>query len=245
MLASSPLSWTGNTAFHIVGYSLGGALAASFVAYFPHMIRSVTLVCPGGLVRPSHVGWKSRFMYSEGVMPKWFQQRLVCSRLEPQHGPSADVPVEEDGNVDFDQVQLSSENREARVGDVMKWQLESNAGLVGAYISTIRLCPIYGQHNEVWQRLRRVLAERRDVPLDTRLPGLSGGRVCLVLATRDPIVVAEEWIEDSKDVLSEQGVDIRVLTGGHEIGITKGIEVADVAMDSWGKQCVSASWIMT
>lgn len=82
----------------------------------------------------------------------------------------------------------------------------------------------------MWRRLSEQLALRRE---DEQVPGLEGGRICLILAERDPIVVKEEWIADSFAVLGEEAVDIRVLKGGHEIAISKGKEVADVAMAAW------------
>ncbi len=81
VLASSPLPWTGNNAFHLMGYSLGGAIAASFASYFPHLLRSLTLIAGGGLIRPYHVSWKSKLIYSQGLLPEWFLQRLVKARL--------------------------------------------------------------------------------------------------------------------------------------------------------------------
>lgn len=234
VLASSPLSWTGSASFHILGYSLGGAIAAAFTVYFPHMLRSATLVCPGGLIRPSHVSTKSRLLYSEGLLPEWFIHRLVRSRLEPLNGPSADVPVDDkdEGDLAFDDVSLSRERRTPRVGDAMRWQLETNDGLVGAYVSTIRNAPVYGQHDDLWRRLSQRLAERR-VASEVVPPGLPGGRVCLILAENDLVVVKEEWTEDSKTVLGEDGVDIHVVSGGHEIAIAKGEVVAELAIASW------------
>ncbi|POR35702.1 Uncharacterized protein TPAR_04101 [Tolypocladium paradoxum] len=232
VLASSPLPWTGSSAFHLLGYSLGGALAASFAAYHPHLLRSLTLICPGGLVRASHVGWKSRLLYAEGVLPGWLATALARRRLEPRRGASADVPEGEVADVDFDEVPVSAERPDVKVGDVVKWQLGGNEGFVGAYMSTIRNAPIYGQHDGVWKRLGEQLSKRRgqgdDVP-----SGLESGRICLILAGRDPIVVKDEWIEDSKAVLGEDGVEVHVVSGGHEIAISKGKEVADVAMRAW------------
>lgn len=207
------------------------------------MLRSANLVCPGGLIRPSHVSLKSKLLYSGKLLPEWFARRLIRSRLEPQHqGPSADVPVDdltadEDDHVtvDFDNVPVfSRDGRDVRVGDVMRWQLQGNAGLVAAYMSTIRLAPVYNQHNGLWQILRKVLADRRgNTDGDTTPPGLPGGKVCLVLATHDPVVVKDEWIEDAQDVLGEDAVDIHIVPGGHEIAISKGAQVADCIMASW------------
>jgi pimeloyl-ACP methyl ester carboxylesterase len=238
VLASSPLAWTGDSAFHILGYSLGGALAASFAAYHANLLRSATFICPGGLVRPSHVSLKSRILYSEGLLPSWLINSLARRRLEPSPGtPSADVPdagvdnVDCSEEVDFDQVPVRAEDvLGPKVGDVVKWQLRNNAGFVPAYMSTIRNAPIYGQHEGVWRRLGEQLASRRQ---NMDLPGLEGGRVCLILAEKDPIVVKDEWMEDSFAVLGEDAVDIRILKGGHEIAISKGKEVANAAMASW------------
>ncbi|KJZ78822.1 hypothetical protein HIM_01595 [Hirsutella minnesotensis 3608] len=240
VLASSPISWTGSSAFHLIGYSLGGALAASFAAYHPHLVRSLTLICPGGLLRPSHVSLKSRLLYTEGILPDFLIHALARRRLEPRRGASADVPEGKDDDVDFDEVPVSTGNRAVKVGDVVRWQLGSNPGFVQAYMSTIRSAPIYGQHDKVWVRLSRQLATRRrpagvgaDVPA-----GLEGGRICLVLARKDPIVVAEEWIEDSKDVLGQDGVEVHVLDGGHEIGISKGAQIADIATKAWSRAAI-------
>ncbi|QPG93722.1 hypothetical protein C2857_002017 [Epichloe festucae Fl1] len=243
VLASSPLSWTGTSAFHIVGYSLGGALAASFAAYHANVLRSATFICPGGLIRPSHVSFKSRIFYSEGILPSWLLSRLAKQRLEPKPGtPSADVPDPEaaldkvDGRdadeVVFDQVPVRADDASGpKVGDVVKWQLRNNAGFVPAYVSSIRHAPIYGHHDGVWKLLGEQLAWRRRG--DESRPGLPGGKICLILAERDPIVIKEEWIADSIAVLGEDAVDIRIIKGGHEIAISKGREVADVTMASW------------
>lgn len=150
--------------------------------------------------------------------------------MEPTSAaPSVDVPVEEDGDVDFDEVRVVGG---AKVGDVVKWQLDGNEGFVRAYMSTIRRAPIYGHHEGVWKLLNEQLLKRRTVA-GTRPSGLEGGKLCLILAEKDPIVVKEEWIEDSKAVLGEDGVDVHVVKGGHEIAISKGKEVAEIAMRAW------------
>lgn len=173
-------------------------------------------------------------MYSEGIFPDWLLHRIIRRRLEPQHGPSADVPVDEDdANIDFDEVPLSKQRRSPRVKDAMRWQLQGNEGLVGAYLSTIRKAPIYGQHEGLWRKLSQRLAERR-IPGKT-VPGLPGGKICLILAEKDPVAVPSEWEEDSREVLGEDGFDMHVVPGGHEIAISKGAAVADLAIHSWEK----------
>ncbi|KAL1876398.1 hypothetical protein VTK73DRAFT_9337 [Phialemonium thermophilum] len=83
VLASSPLAWTGDEAFHLVGYSLGGGLSVAFARYFPRLLRSVTLVAGGGLVRRDHVGWRSRLLYWTGLLPESLRAWLVRRRISP------------------------------------------------------------------------------------------------------------------------------------------------------------------
>ncbi|KAH8885709.1 alpha/beta-hydrolase [Thozetella sp. PMI_491] len=121
VLASSPLAWTGNDGFHLIGYSLGGAIAASFAGYFPHLLRSLTLVAGGGLIRSSHVGWQSRLIYSEGVFPEWFLQMLVRARLAappPGIAPGGNGAVTETTTesevVNLDPEALTAQKRKAQ-----------------------------------------------------------------------------------------------------------------------------------
>ncbi|KEY72771.1 hypothetical protein S7711_02554 [Stachybotrys chartarum IBT 7711] len=232
-LASSPLAWTGNNAFHLLGYSLGGAIAASFAAYYPHLLQSVTLTCPGGLVRNSHISWKSWLFYSDAFLPVRLRTWLVERRLQPNCAAPAEVPDGDDADIDFDAVFVSSEKKDVTVGGVIEWQLESNRGFVPAYMSTIRLAPIYNQHESMaWDRLRNHLAQRRH-ETSTKPEGLPSGRICLILAERDVIVKKDEWIEDSRRVLGSDAVDIHVMRGGHEIGISKGKEIAGIVVQTW------------
>ena len=237
-LASSPLSWTGPSAFHILGFSLGGALAASFATYHAHLLRSATLICPGGIVRPAHISRRNRLAYLQGgVLPEWLIQRLARGRLRPtpSRPTSVDIPDgADDADVDFDAVPVAKGSAGgATVGEVVQWQFDGNDGFVPAYVSTIRNAPIYAQHDELWAALAGELAARRRG--SEGLLGMETGRICLIVGEKDPIVLADECVEDARAVLGEEGVDAHVIKGGHEVGISKGKEIAGIAMASWTK----------
>ncbi|KNG84537.1 alpha/beta hydrolase [Aspergillus nomiae NRRL 13137] len=232
VLSSSPLAWTGSSAFHIIGFSLGGSIAVAFAAYHATMLRSITLICPGGLIRTSHISRRSQVLYSSSFIPEWLRLRLLRRDLEPSNGaPSADVPDgTQDADVDFDAVPIAADRPQVRIGDVIRWQLRANPGFVPSYLSTILGSLVYRRFDRIWKVLRDELARRRtaDAP-----PGLPGGRVSLILAERDVIVVKDEFLEDMEGLLCREDVDLHVMKGGHEIGVVRGKDVASIAVESW------------
>jgi pimeloyl-ACP methyl ester carboxylesterase len=80
-LQSSPISWSGHRSFTIIGYSLGGAIAADFTSYFPYSVRGLVLVAPGGLVRKKNITFKSKMLYQSSWLPEWMVHRMVANRL--------------------------------------------------------------------------------------------------------------------------------------------------------------------
>jgi pimeloyl-ACP methyl ester carboxylesterase len=258
-LASSRLSWTGADGFHLVGYSLGGALAVPFARYFPHMVRSLVVVAGGGLIRSEHVSWKTRLLYSTGILPDRVLQSLVRRRLSPTK-QDGDAGVSEtkmasevvdssstkkkkkhkdsdaSGGEGFDNAVLLARRPGHTVSSVMAWQLRHHEGFIPAFVSSIRYAPIYDQKEE-WSALGQLLAERRErvgwEDATDDLPGLRGGKILFVLGATDPVIVKEELIHDATAVLGEDGFEAVVLDCGHELVMSKGSEVADVVAGFW------------
>ncbi|KAK1528326.1 hypothetical protein CPAR01_12884 [Colletotrichum paranaense] len=251
-LASSPSpGWTGNDAFHLLGYSLGGAVAAAFSSTHPHLVRSLSLVAPGGLVRSgAHVGWRSRVLYNAGWIPEWVRRWVVGRRLRPVKvggGAVGDVPEKE--TVDDDEAEEKKEEWDelrlvggGRIGEVVGWQLARHPGFVTSYMSTIRHAPIYDRGDEEWRVLAEVLEARRSSCGDgggrgwSSEPGLRKGRVLFLLGEDDDIVVLGETVWDAERVLGEDAVEVVVLGGGHEIAITKGREIVGAVVAAWERR---------
>ena len=251
-VASSEVGWMGNAGrgdiggFHIIGYSFGGGLAINFAGWFPHLVRSVTAVAPGGLVRRSGNGWRTRLVYSRGIFPERLLQHFVGRRFEPayttvQEGDDDGALVERaelHGQISkkitddpFDDAVLSARRPAVTVASVMSWQLRHHEGFVPAVMSATRYGPIYERYEE-WRRLGSYLAARRR---DPALPGLLGGKILLVLGASDPVIKAEEIIPDIKNTLGEDAFEVKVFDVGHEVAMVKGAEVAAIASDFWEK----------
>lgn len=255
VLASSGLSWTGEDAFHLVGYSLGGGVAVSFARYYPHMIRSLVFIAGGGLIRSQHVSWKSRMLYSTGLFPEPVLEYLVRKRVTPPKGEdtneakmagavldveaqAANLKTKKHNNSDASGGS-SYDNAVLRPGltvsTIMRWQLRYHEGFVPVFMSSIRSAPIY-ERTEDWKALGELLEVRRrrnEEGNGPDLPGLRAGRVLMILGATDPVIVKEELIHDATAVLGEDGFEAAVLDCGHEIVMTKGKEVANLAARFW------------
>ncbi|CAO2657365.1 Nn.00g034910.m01.CDS01 [Neocucurbitaria sp. VM-36] len=239
-LQSSPIPWS---PFTIVGYSLGGALGADFTSYFPNLIKGLILVAPGGLIRTKHISWSSKLLYqSSGLLPETLVEKLVAKRLWT--GPTTNQSVEaQPGTVENAEtttttttissktnnnnaVYLSSthallpHNPNSTVSAVVDWQISHHAGFVPAFISSIRHAPVHNQH-ERWRMIRENI-EKKNGELK---------RVWLVLGETDPIIIADELLEDAVGVLGEEIARWRVLEGvGHEVGVENADDIVDVVV---------------
>ena len=237
-MTSSPLHWS---SFTLIGYSLGGALAADFTSYFPQLIKGLVLVAPGGLIRRSHTTWKSRLLYStSGLLPESWIESLVAKRLytgpeaarsiepEPDTVENAEVKKEKRG----DAVYASSHhallpvNPYSTVGAVVDWQIEHHEGFVPAFISSIRYAPVHEEH-ERWRILGRNASEGKGTLR----------KVHVVLGETDPIIVKDEIIEDASECLRKQNVEFEVVSGaGHEVAIERADDIMNVvgkALEKW------------
>lgn len=232
VLASSEVSWTGNAmkggngGFHIIGYSLGGGLAANFASWFPHLVRSLILVAPGSLQRRHDIGWRTRLLNSR-LGPNWLIQKWYRRRLEPQY-----IDAEDGSNKTgdpWDDAIISVTRPQVTAASIMSWHLDNHEGFVPAVISTLRCAPIYERYDE-WQRLGDLLFARRENP---HLPGLFGGKLLFILGSDDQIVPEDKIMPDAKSIIGGDACQVEVLDAGHELGITKGTEVAGIANKFW------------
>lgn len=238
VLASSEVSWTGNAVkggkggFHLIGYSFGGGLAANFTSWFPHLVRSLVLVAPSGLLnKQSDTNWRAQLLYSRSWLAEKLLHYIYRRRLEPKYAATEDGR-DGDGKRTgdpWDDAIISPARPNVTVASITSWHLRYHEGFVPAIISTLRCGPIYERYDE-WKKLGSMLSARRENP---HLPGLIGGKVLLVFGSSDLIIQEEKLIPVVESILGGDAYQAEVLEAGHEVGITKGAEVADVAIKFW------------
>ncbi|KAI0391126.1 alpha/beta-hydrolase [Xylariaceae sp. FL0594] len=247
VLASSKTSWLASPGFRLIGYSLGGGLCVAFTRYFSHLVRSLVLIAPCGLIRPYHVGWRSWLYYNSGLLPEFLVRYLVRRRIRPDaastrsdSGPNVERAESEravngdgdaNGGANFDSAPISKRRPHTTVSDVVAWQVDHHEGFVAAFLSTIRSAPIYAPQED-WKALSKLLRARRagreEESGERNIEaGLEGGKVLIILGKNDGVIVADETMEDACGVLGQEGAEFAVIDGGHEIPFTCSEGVAE------------------
>ncbi|KAJ5774173.1 hypothetical protein N7457_009069 [Penicillium paradoxum] len=236
-LTSSPISWTGEKSgkFCLVGYSLGGGIAAAFASYFPQMLSSVVLLGPSGLLRDSQVSFQSRLLYSKGLMPENILGYLVSRRLKA--GPLV-TPKPKNHKLDASDAlteempsQSAAEGRvlsraypHINVPSVVAWQVNNHAGFVHAFMSSMRNGPILKERQwNAWTRLGEYLTAQNSVSKNAEKA--SENKVHILCGNTDPIIVKSEIVPDATAALGGNVV-FKFFEAGHEFPSTEYEEVA-------------------
>jgi pimeloyl-ACP methyl ester carboxylesterase len=248
-LASSPLAWTGGEAkVRVVGYSMGGGIAAHFVASLPGMVDSLALLAPAGLIRREKFGVLAHLVYGSGVVPDRVLGALTRRRLER--------PIAEGVRRRGEERKGEGEEREALLrrqsSDGGKGKDPLDAALAEAADDTARdLEPANRLEAKVlryvqWMvRFHRgfipaFMASLRDAPLmgqheayarlaKTEVP------VSMVFGRGDTIVDEKQYWEDGLPLMGEERVMWRVVSGGHDFPMTHAREAVEVLEEFWGR----------
>jgi hypothetical protein len=191
------------------------------------MVKSLVLLAPAGLIRPSHFGWISRFMYSDNV-PDWLlewavERRLRGGPIRPQVAktgdedhPTTGAEVMGNRNPEYEAVVLVEGRLDLTIAASVKWQLDFHNGFVKSFCNSIKHSSIE-RRQESW----KMLGERDD-------------QVLIVAGRTDPVIVADELMVDVFKVVGEEKVRWRVVDSAHEFPVTKMEEVVDEIRSFWG-----------
>ena len=245
-LTSSPVPWTGNgNRFCLMGYSLGGAIAATFTAYFPSLISSLVLLAPGGLIRKERHTLTNRFLYNTGLLPETTLERIIKSRLKGGDTPTKATPPKDSitpaasviGEAPTETPTKAPELSRARPGitvpKVVDWQLDNHRGFVKSFISSIRYGPVSEEHCH-WRQLGdRLAAQNASTDEEYAQEGLKNGKVLIIGGSKDSLIVKDELIDDATEVLGANNVEFEFLDAGHELPITKSREIIQNILNFW------------
>jgi pimeloyl-ACP methyl ester carboxylesterase len=238
-LASSPLCWTGGGArVRVVGYSMGGGVAAHFVAAFPGGVESLVLLAPAGLIRPERFGRVANWVFRSGMVPERVLGVLTRRRLQRPIASGVKGGKRQSGKGGEEELLMGSEERgpvgaalaevadndegkpstrlEVRVLRYVQWMVKHHAGFVPAFMASVRDAPLMGQH-DTYKKLA-----------DTDVP------IALVFGRKDTVVDEKGYREDGLGLLGgEKRVTWRVVDGGHDFPMTHAKEAVEIMEEFW------------
>ena len=250
VLASSRLDWTASR-FTLVGYSLGGGITTSFTAHYPHLVESLILIAPGGLLRPAMVSPSSKLLYS-GFLPQWLVNYWVSKRLrvgdakpnvpkmqtpkkvDVTRAIEEEVPSEDDSFNGQDSWSPIFEDRpRVSPATAVAWQVDAHPGFLPAFVSSIKHAPIHDGHAR-WRMIGKRCEQFRmsDDP-EVKARGLEEGKVLILLGIQDVVITLNETYEDATATLGKDNVKILKLQGGHDLPIVNSDGCAKAMLDFW------------
>jgi pimeloyl-ACP methyl ester carboxylesterase len=246
-LASSSLSWTGNASgrFSLVGYSLGGGIAASFTSFFPSLVSSLVLIAPSGLLRPNRVSLRTKILYSKSMLPEPLLIYLVRKRLRgfvaPPNSRSSGhadiqpaVPAKANvfGHEPQSDAKLPQTPSELDPARIVEFQVQHHLAFVRAYMSSMRYGPIM-KEQAAWKRIGQRLSLQKQTKEDGRSAvGLDRGKVLVICANEDTSIISNELLPDAT-IVFEGNVEFQHFDAGHDVPISKSTEVADAIWEFW------------
>ncbi|KAF4977251.1 hypothetical protein FZEAL_6191 [Fusarium zealandicum] len=230
VLASSPLAWTGDKAFRLVGYSLGGGIAVHFANAFPNLVRDLVLLAPAGLISAASFGRVSRFLFASGLVPerllaiatrRRLQRPIAASAQPPSKGPSIEAittpPIAVAEAEVMPRAGQPVSPLEQRVMEYVRWMVVNHHGFVPAFMSSIRYAPLTEQHDS-WAKLAK------------RAPGSTA----ILLAGEDEIINCNDYHRDGLPLVGgEHHVRWRVLPGAHDFVMTHVEPILREMDDMW------------
>eukprot|EP01039_Chlorochromonas_danica_P005967 gene5967-6571_t len=130
----------------LIGYDLGGAVATGFAAKFPHLTLSLTLLSPVGI------------RYLSPFQERTLQQRYFGEYHLAKH--KKDLPAYQLRDFYQSHNETSHYLLVKKEMDLVKWQIRSTPGYLGAILSTFRCFPLRHMdelYEAVGKHPRRVL----------------------------------------------------------------------------------------
>jgi pimeloyl-ACP methyl ester carboxylesterase len=249
VLASSPLCWAGTNAFHLVGYSMGAGIAVHVSAAFSHMIDSLALIAPAGMIRLANFGALSRFLFQSGLVPDRILSALTRMRLRQPIANSVSK-----GKEIVDEVDAGVNGHVSAVAAKGLDAVEGTDAVAAGMAETVSTVP-----GEVPPPLeKRVLAQTRWMSLHH--PGfipafmssvqhapLAGqeeswrelarrdqGSTVLIFGKDDQIAKVKDYEVDALPLIGgKDQVVWRVVPGSHDFPMTHADEVLEILSEVW------------
>lgn len=181
-----------------------------FAATFPHLVRSVALLAPAGLIRE---------------LPGVYVEFAQAAR----EGKKSDVELNEmlAGVLGVGEDEDSENPVVANIAAMVRWQYEKHQGHLTSFVSTLINGPVQNQ-GQIWQQACRNLLAKQQARLGKERMVVIGGK-------NDSVVRAEHVKEDLDGMMGRENYVFETVDGGHGFLVDEGVceQIVQVLRDEW------------
>lgn len=239
---------------------MGGGIAVHFAATFPHMVSSLVLLAPAGLIREENFGVASRLLFRSGIVPDTLLAGLTRRRLRRPIGKSVTKKKTPTPSPPQGRTPGSALNSTAEGVGVSARRLRSSLhDLTDKESMTDFASTEAGPSESATALEQRVLdyiawmadhhpgfvpaflSSLRHAPLMNQHDAWRGlaarppGSTCVLLARDDEIIDPEDYRDDGLALLGgEERVRWGVVGGGHDFVMTNPGEILRELDEFWG-----------
>ena len=180
-----------------------------FVASYPHLVKSIVLLAPVGLLRSLPPPYETLIAAAEAGEDESSLRAKLADVLEVSH-----VKLEQglkDEDLTFDGMSTTD------------WQFHYHGGHLASFASTVCHGPIKNQ-DEVWKRACVVLKAK---------DGTDKGKVLVMCGAEDSVVVADEVRANLEKLMGKEGFVFETMPGGHGFPVPEAARVVEVIAREW------------
>lgn len=237
---------------------MGGGIAVHFAATFPHLISSLVLLAPAGLIREANFGVASRLIFRSGIVPHRLLEALTRRRLKkpiassvtkkksptPSPTESPTEALTPDG-VGMDGVSahrlrssLHDLSRGESVTDIAAAEAAPSESATALERRVLQYISWMADHHPGF--VPAFLSSLRYAPLTGqhdawgRLASRAPGSTCVLLARDDEVIDPDDYKDDGLALLGgEESVRWGVVGGGHDFVMTHTGEILRELDEFW------------
>jgi len=181
-----------------------------FVSSFPHLVHSVALLAPAGLIR---------------TLPDVYVKFRQAARDGKSDGELNGMLA---GVLGVGEDEDSEDEVVANVAKMVRWQYENHQGHATSFVSTLLNGPVQDQH-EVWKNACGILIEQQQQARAGK------ERLVVVCGESDFVVRAEHVREDLDGMMGEENYVFRTVKGGHGFLLDQAAceQVVEALVEEW------------
>lgn len=236
--ASSSVSWIGEESggFSIVAFSLGGGIAMAFAADFYHLVNSIVLLAPGGIIRRLPADYETVFFRYPFLLPSSYLRKLVGKALDLKALKSAtgySAPHDQsDMAYEVAREAKTVEKKFLDIPGIVRWQFDNHRGFIHSFVNTVQYGPIQYQHSD-WKRVCSIVkGDTAGTPPLSHQSKLFDSEILVVFGDADSIVLAGEVSADLLHIIGDpKHVEIKIVPGNHGFPVPSCDEVAEHISD--------------